>query len=136
MVDYYFLPWLKYSQHFTGVRVWSYEFHWKQSHVWYHNFKKVVGDATGRKFRHTRLTLRLGKHIVVIGGINGHTYYKDVQVLTVKRNGKITFNASGLLKTSGLTVGATKEDIKAACEKQKTNYEHLSKAYPENTWRN
>jgi len=142
LTDYYFLPWLKLSQHFTGVRVWSWEFHWKHSHAWYFNFKRrKAGQKKGKGFRHTRLTLRLGKYIVVIGGINQDTYYKDVHIMKKTRWGRVVYeyvpplfgSQNGMMPMS---VDASPEDIKAAIVKQKKDYEHLDKAYPENTWRN
>lgn len=141
MKDYYLLPWLKFSKHFSGVKFWSYEFHWKDSRAWYTNFKRVVGASTGKGFKNTRLTLRLGKHIVVVGGIDQKRYYKDVHVIKVVNRGDVIYQyvpplfgeQNGMMPMS---VDAKPEDIKAAIIKQKNDYEHLDKAYPNNTWRN
>jgi hypothetical protein len=118
MKDYYLFSWLHFSKHFEDVKIWSYEFHWKDSNVWYYNFKR---QAQGSRFKRTRLTLRLGKHIISIGSIDTETYYKDVVLLKMVCKGKVVFEV--------------KPDNKYA-EAIVRSAELLNKAYPGRTWRN
>lgn len=139
MTDYYLLPWLQFSKHFEGVKHWSYTFHWKGSNTWHINFKRKTAEGEG--FKSTRLTFRLGQRIIVIGRVDRERYYKDVHIIKETRWGKVIFEyvpplfgaQNGMMPMS---VDAAPEDIKAAIVKQKKDYEHLDKAYPENTWRN
>ncbi len=128
MKDYFILPWVQVSQHFKNERHWSYEFHWKGSNAWYCNFRRQKYDSQ-HKFSNTRLTLRFGKHLIVIGGVNMDRYYNSVKVLEIKDRGIITYKCpvSGHYETPSFA-----EILKA----MKDNYAHLSKDYPDNTWRN
>ncbi len=134
MIDYFIFSWLHFSKHFKSVKHWSWEFHWNGSNVWYHNFRRHETDKG--VFTVTKLTIRFGKRLMVVGKVNMTKYYKDVKVLEIKHGGKITYKASALMQGSLLTVDADIDDVMDAVEKMKKGYEHLSRYYPDNTWRN
>ncbi len=71
------------AKHFEGVSIWCMEFHWKGSRAWYYNFWRRH-DFNG-VWETTRLTLRLGKWIVVFGGYPLPKCYKHTKVLEVSR---------------------------------------------------
>ncbi len=136
MSDYFVFKWLQFSKHFDGGKHWTYEFHWKNSNAWYCNFKRHHDKTSRHRFSRTRLTFRLGTHIIVFGSVDMKKYYKDVHVLEIKHGGKITYKASPLMQDSMLTLEATPEGIGNSLEAMRKAYEHLSMYYPDDTWRN
>ncbi len=131
ITDYFIFPWLQISRHFEGTKNWSYAFHWKNGHVWYHNFRRHVADDR-HMFLNTRLTLRFGKRIICFGNVDMNRYYRDVKVLVVKNAGKIIYKC---LEGEG-KYNTTKEDIAKAVNDANKSFWHLNKAYPNNTWMN
>ncbi len=129
MTDYFIFKWLQLSKHLDGGKHWSWEFHWKGSSAWYYNFQRNYNKTIQYRFTRTRLTLRLGTYIIVFGGVDMNKYYKDVHVLEVKHGGKITYTAPPVYEV-------TEEDIENSIEAMKKGYEHLSRYYPDDTWRN
>ncbi len=135
MVDYFIFPWLQFSRHFEGTSNWSWEFHWKNSNAWFHNFRRhVYGDGIST-FKRTRLTLRFGKRLMVIGGFDMVKYYKDVKVLEIKHGGKVTYQYMPQLNLDQKH-DFVPDDVKKAVDDMKKMYYLLDKDYPNNSWRN
>lgn len=141
MRDFFVFPWLQLSTHFKGESIWAWEFHWKGSNGWYQNFRRCVGKDKDDCWNRTRLTLRLGKYIIVVGGVDIKTYYKNVILLKMVCRGKVVFQVPvnvdheyGYVEAD--TLNATKEEVLEAVELMKKNYWFLSKDYPGDTWRN
>lgn len=132
MVDYFVFSWLQFSRHFEGNPHWSWEFHWKHSNAWYHNFRRHVAHP-GHGFKSTRLTIRFGQRIMVIGSVDMKTYYKNVKVLKIKDGGKTAYR---YIEYSPSDSKSLPEDLKKAVDDMKKGYEHLSKDYPNDSWRN
>lgn len=89
MRDFWPWKWLSISRHFSGTKVWSWEFHWKGSDVWYHNFKRHHGKVPWNRlaWKATKLTLRLGRYIIGVGKIDRNYYYGKINVLVIKKGG-------------------------------------------------
>jgi hypothetical protein len=103
MNDYFIFRWLQFSKHFDGCKFWAWEFHWKGSDIWYHNFKRSR-NLGGICFNRTRLTLRLGKYIIVISDfiyVDMEAYYKGVALLKVVDKGKVVFSRKTIQAVHG-----------------------------------
>jgi hypothetical protein len=126
--------------------LFGWEFHWKGTAVWYHNFRrhapkkfvqithvdgKVVNAIAEGVFSRTRLTLRLGRRFLIIGRQNTSDYYRDVKVLRITQGGKVLFPHVGQLMIKNDV-----EKIGQAVRNIEKDYWHLSKDYPSDTWRN
>ncbi len=147
MTDYFIFSWLQLSKHFKGHKQWSWEFHWKGSNAWYHNFRKIRTEKARFCFIKTKLTLRFGKRLMVIGGFDMVKYYRDVKVLKIKHGGKITYRHDmkpalgdtspkiNIIDNSGKVLYNV-NDVNKAIDKMQKDYKHLSKDYPSDTWRN
>lgn len=135
MVDYFVFSWMLFSRHFEGRRYWSWQFHWKASNVWYHNFRRHVADRS-HGFTNTRLTIRFGRRLMVIGGFDMKRYYRDVKVLEIKHGGKITYQYIPPLYQQPGQFKHVPEDVQKTVDDMKKGYEHLSKYYPNDSWRN
>ncbi len=133
MTDRFMFPWLQFSKHLDGGKHWSWEFHWKGSNAWYYNFRRYYDEISTHQFLRTRLTFRLGVHIIVFGATDMERYYSDVEVLQVMDKGKITYQ-SGRPETDDLT--EIIKDAGEAIAKTQSDYWHLNKDYPNNSWRN
>ncbi len=135
MIDYFVFWWLQFSSHFEGQKHWSWEFHWKNSKAWYCNFRRHTAMGESRGFKNTRLTVRFGKRLMVVGSVDMERYYKDVTVVKVVDKGKVTFLKHYSAEPDKVLYNAEK-DLNEAVEKMKKGYDHLSHEYPDNTWRN
>ncbi len=135
MSDYYIFPWLQLSRHFKGEKHWSYEFHWSGSKSWYHNFKRHTATLPFGSFIRTRLTLRLGRYIIAIGGVDLKRYYNTVKIIKVVNKGKLVFEYVEPPVDEPI-YEVSEEDVDKAVDNMKKNLWHLNKAYPNNTWRN
>ena len=144
MSDYFVFPWLQFSKHLDGGKHWSWTFHWKGSNAWYYNFKRRYDPNVTHVFSRTKLTLRLGTYIIIFGCIDMNKYYRDVQVLEVKDKGIVRYqyipNQHQQEKLSQNVdkpeSGKLTKEVEAELLKMKRDYEHLSRDYPDNTWRN
>ncbi len=142
MTDYFIFWWLQFSKHFEGQKHWSWEFHWKGSKAWYCNFRRHTAMGESRGFKSTRLTVRFGKRLMVVGNVDMERYYKDVTVTKVVHRGKVTFLlipktfTKKTIDDLGEAMETMKKNSEEAVEKMKKGYDHLCHEYPDNTWRN
>ncbi len=138
MVDYFIFSWLQFSHHFAGNNFWSWEFHWKGSNAWYHNFRRKVTDRR-YGWATTRLTLRFGKRLMVIGSFDMIKYYKGLKVLEIKHEGVVTYQYMPKLnveKCLGIEVPELPDGLSQSIDDMKKMYYLLSREYPSDTWRN
>lgn len=141
MKDRFLFSWLHLSQHFKGVKLWGWEFHWKGSRAWYHNFKRHSANKGSKyaAFTKTRLTFRLGRWLVSFGNVDKNVYYRDVHVVKVTKGKKLLMIDVDYYLNK---VPVNDEEIKIQRElnklRRRTNNAayFLDKAYPAFTWRN
>jgi hypothetical protein len=150
--DYWLTSWLQLSSHFSGVREWAVELHWKDSNRWWYNLHR---RKIGSRWKHSRVTVRLGKYIISVGGLDRKKYYDNVRVLRVINKGKTVYSI-GVDMGSGKDVNGittmwqcpwagcrwgmynlTQEQITAHLKKHQEEYAHLNRDYPYKIfWRN
>jgi hypothetical protein len=134
MKDYFLFSWLQLSRHLENKKMWSWSFHWKGSRAWYNNFKRHYYPSEDKGFSYTRLTLRLGRRILVAGKIDIERYYRDVLLLKMVVKGKVVFEID---KAEAETKAAIAETaFITTLGKMYKNFQLLSKDYPGETWRN
>jgi hypothetical protein len=139
--DYFLFSWLLFSRHLENKKTWMWAFHLKGHHAWYNNFKRHYhkSDNLAKGFTHTRLTLRLGRYIVVIGNVDTEAYYRNVLLLKMVCRGKVVFDikeAEAEAEREGQYALIAKTTAIATLEKMYKNFHLLSKDYPAETWRN
>lgn len=149
--DYYFLWWFQLSKHARKQRMFGWEFHWKGSTAWYHNFRRhsarkfIEVEENGKMvkkeidvgtFSRCRLTIRFGRRFLIVGTPNQSNYYRDVKVLQIRKWGllhdKVLLPHVGQIMIThdkGIGKAGAGRDVEK-------DYWHLSKDYPSDTWRN
>jgi hypothetical protein len=136
MTDYFLFSWLQLSRHLENKKIWSWSFHWQGSHAWYNNFKRHYHPSESKGFQYTRLTLRLGRRLFVIGKVDTERYYRDVVLLKMVCGGKVVFDIAEAEAEAETQAVIAKTAAITALQKMYKNFCLLSKDYPGETWRN